>query len=140
MGDPKQSIYRFRRADMAIYAAERARVLEAGGVLARLTENRRSRAVVVDWVNAVMGALLGEVDDPTVQAPYVPILAERGDDLRRPGRGLDGRVVGRARLGGAPHRGRRRGGHLPGRGRGGLAGAGARRRDPAGARCGTWPC
>ncbi len=55
------------------------------GVLARLTENRRSRSVVVDWVNAVMGALLGEVDDPTVQAPYVPILAERGDEVAGPG-------------------------------------------------------
>ena len=85
MGDPKQSIYRFRRADMAIYASERARVVEAGGVLARLTENRRSRSVVVDWVNTVMGALLGEVDDPTLQAPYVPILAERADDLAGPG-------------------------------------------------------
>ena len=54
-------------------------------MLARLTENRRSRAVVVDWVNAVMGALLGEGDDPAVQPPYVPILAERHDDLAGPG-------------------------------------------------------
>ena len=58
VGDPKQSIYRFRRADMAVYAAERRRVEHAGGELPALTENRRSRSVVVEWVNAVIGGVI----------------------------------------------------------------------------------
>jgi len=85
VGDPKQSIYRFRRADMAIYAAERARVERAGGLLPALTANRRSRAVVVDWVNAVVGSLIAETPDPSLQPPYVPISAERTTDLAGPG-------------------------------------------------------
>ncbi len=85
VGDPKQSIYRFRRADMAIYAAERARVEDAGGLLPALTANRRSRAVVVGWVNTVVGALMSQITDPSLQPPYVPISAERTTELAGPG-------------------------------------------------------
>ena len=85
VGDPKQSIYRFRRADMAAYASERGRVAAEGGLLPTLTENRRSRDVVVGWVNAVVGALIAATDDPAVQAPYVSIVAERTDTLAGPG-------------------------------------------------------
>jgi ATP-dependent exoDNAse (exonuclease V) beta subunit len=85
VGDPKQSIYRFRRADMEVYAAERARVHEQGGLLVSLTENRRSRRVIVDWVNDVVGGLIAEIDDPALQPPYAPIAAERTVDLAGPG-------------------------------------------------------
>ena len=85
VGDPKQSIYRFRRADMAVYAAERARVSAQGGLLPALTGNRRSRSVVIDWVNAVVGAVFSETADPTLQPPYVPIAAERTLELAGPG-------------------------------------------------------
>ncbi|HET6692201.1 MAG TPA: UvrD-helicase domain-containing protein, partial [Miltoncostaeaceae bacterium] len=90
VGDPKQSIYRFRRADMAVYAAERARVEGAGGELPLLTENRRSRAVIVDWVNRVVGAVIGDEPDPAIGPPYVPIVAERDGALAGPGVGWMG--------------------------------------------------
>ncbi|WP_217914039.1 UvrD-helicase domain-containing protein [Miltoncostaea marina] len=85
VGDPKQSIYRFRRADMAAYADERRRVREGGGLLPALTENRRSRSVIVDWVNAVVGRVIEETGDPALQPPYVPIAAERDVELTGPG-------------------------------------------------------
>ncbi len=85
VGDPKQSIYRFRRADMAVYAAERRRVAEGGGLLPSLTGNRRSRAVVVEWVNTVIGALIDAETDAALQPAYVPISAERDVDLAGPG-------------------------------------------------------
>ena len=85
VGDPKQSIYRFRRADMAIYAAERARIEEAGGELPELTENRRSRTVVIEWVNEVLGRLIGETTDPSLQPPYLAITGERAERLAGPG-------------------------------------------------------
>ena len=47
VGDPKQSIYRFRRADMAIYASTRERVAVAGGETIDLALNRRSQPGVL---------------------------------------------------------------------------------------------
>jgi ATP-dependent helicase/nuclease subunit A len=85
VGDPKQSIYRFRRADMAIYAQERTRIEEAGGVFPELTENRRSRTVVIDWVNEVVGRVIAETTDPSLQPPYAAIVGERTRDLAGPG-------------------------------------------------------
>ena len=41
VGDPKQSIYRFRRADISIYNEVKARIRECGAVL-KLTSNFRS--------------------------------------------------------------------------------------------------
>jgi ATP-dependent helicase/nuclease subunit A len=58
VGDPKQSIYRFRRADMAIYDSVRLGPL-AGGE-ARLLQNFRSVAGVLDFANTVFNQVLVE--------------------------------------------------------------------------------
>jgi len=60
VGDPKQSIYRFRGADVRRYEAARAAV--AGGEPTRLVANFRSVPGVIAWVNAVFGPLLGGSD------------------------------------------------------------------------------
>lgn len=85
VGDPKQSIYRFRRADMAVYAAEEAAVRAQGGLLPTLSTNRRTRDVILDWVNGVFAALIGEGADPTLQPRYAPVEADRSVDLEGPG-------------------------------------------------------
>ena len=54
VGDPKQSIYRFRRADIAMYL--RAQRVLGGEV--QLTTNFRTVAPVLDWVNAVFAELI----------------------------------------------------------------------------------
>jgi len=51
VGDPKQSIYRFRRADVAIYEATKDRILANGGKVEILTENFRTVGGLVEWVN-----------------------------------------------------------------------------------------
>ncbi len=51
VGDPKQSIYRFRRADVAIYEATKERILANGGKVEVLTENFRTVGGLVEWVN-----------------------------------------------------------------------------------------
>jgi len=51
VGDPKQSIYRFRRADIAVYDALRHGPL--GGSGAELVQNFRSVAGILGWVNGV---------------------------------------------------------------------------------------
>ncbi|MCF8783466.1 UvrD-helicase domain-containing protein [Rhodococcus ruber] len=67
VGDPKQSIYRFRRADIATYMAARD---EADQVVS-LTTNFRSTRPVLDWVNDVFGRLI--VSDGHLQPGYTPL-------------------------------------------------------------------
>ena len=52
VGDPKQSIYRFRRADIETYGAVRDRLEKTGRVL-NLTANFRSTGRLCGWVNGV---------------------------------------------------------------------------------------
>ena len=55
VGDPKQSLYRFRRADIVTYTAVRDIIAAHGDVLA-LTTNFRSRGDLVGWANDVFTA------------------------------------------------------------------------------------
>jgi len=68
VGDPRQSIYRFRRADVVLYRRLRDRF---AGHLARLTSNHRSLTPVLAWVNAVFPAL-GGTDGEDGFAPLQP--------------------------------------------------------------------
>ena len=72
VGDPKQSIYRFRRADIAMYL--RAQQMLGGEVA--LTTNFRTVAPILHWVNAVFGRAI--VHDPEKQPHYQPLAAHRG--------------------------------------------------------------
>lgn len=69
VGDPKQSIYRFRRADIASYMAARDATDTADVV--RLTTNFRSTKPVLNWVNSVFGSLV--VPNAYVQPDYTPL-------------------------------------------------------------------
>jgi len=51
VGDPKQSIYRFRRADIAVYDEFKGGPLR--GEVLRIAQNFRSLTGVLDWVNGV---------------------------------------------------------------------------------------
>src|SRR5581483_5879292 len=76
VGDPKQSIYRFRRADISTFLAAKALLGPAGGGPVQLTANFRTVRPVIDWVNATFGALFGEpVPDglPPSQADYTAL-------------------------------------------------------------------
>ncbi len=84
VGDPKQSIYRFRRADMAIYASTRERVAVAGGETIDLALNRRSQPGVLTWVNEVFQRVIGPGLDIEVQPPYRPLYPHRHDTLEGP--------------------------------------------------------
>jgi ATP-dependent exoDNAse (exonuclease V) beta subunit len=69
VGDPKQSIYRFRRADIDVFTKMRKSVVHQP---LQLTTNFRSQPGIVDWVNAVFGAMLGEGE-----SGYEPLVAYR---------------------------------------------------------------
>lgn len=60
VGDPKQSIYRFRRADPHIFQRySRAWAGNAGeGRVVRLADNFRSREAILDFVNGLFGVIM----------------------------------------------------------------------------------
>ena len=65
VGDPKQSIYRFRRAESRVFDAARQAVERGfGGTLLACDRTRRNAPVIVDAINAVFGAATkaGEFD------------------------------------------------------------------------------
>jgi ATP-dependent helicase/nuclease subunit A len=73
VGDPKQSIYRFRRADIAVYDAVRHGPLAGGD--AQLVQNFRSVKGILDFANMVFDQVL--VEQEGVQPANTPL--EVGD-------------------------------------------------------------
>ncbi|MCL2525277.1 MAG: UvrD-helicase domain-containing protein, partial [Betaproteobacteria bacterium] len=82
VGDPMQSIYRFRKADVGLFLRVRA-----GGIgdirleHLRLFRNNRSCPAIVDWVNAVFPAIFPAADAPETGAVrYAPATATRPEE------------------------------------------------------------
>ena len=80
VGDPKQSIYRFRRADISVFLAARERFGGDGGEgLVSLSTNFRSGTPLIDQVNHIFAELMGEgaggPDDPDIPVPSQPAYA-----------------------------------------------------------------
>jgi len=71
VGDPKQSIYRFRRADLETYGFVRERMGLVGAVL-RLTRNFRSTGPIERFVNGYTGEVFPE-EATRYQAPFAPM-------------------------------------------------------------------
>jgi ATP-dependent helicase/nuclease subunit A len=77
VGDPKQSIYRFRDADISIFQRVRKLVSGQGEVLT-ISQNFRTLPGVVDWVNGAFADIIGGVDEE-LRPAYSPIHAWRSD-------------------------------------------------------------
>jgi len=73
VGDPKQSIYRFRHADLSALRKVRWQV---GGDPVYLTKTRRTHDGVVDWINALFGDWMGR-EERASQPAFVDLVAER---------------------------------------------------------------
>ncbi|MDD5630244.1 MAG: UvrD-helicase domain-containing protein, partial [Elusimicrobia bacterium] len=72
VGDPKQSIYRFRGADIAAYQGITGHLLQDGGaLLCELRTNFRSTAAVLAPVNAVFPKLMRRKEGS--QPDYIPV-------------------------------------------------------------------
>ncbi len=98
VGDPKQSIYRFRRADISVFLAAAERFGAMGGGTIELTANFRTAAPVIDWVNTTFGRLIDVADEIDLPAPSQPRYAAL-DAVR--GAPPSGPPV--ARIGALPH-------------------------------------
>lgn len=85
VGDPKQSIYRFRRASIETYLLSQSWV----GDTVKLTTNFRTVGHVLDWVNAVFGSVIQY--EPEAQPSYEALDTHRAE----PGEGPAVVVLGR---------------------------------------------
>jgi ATP-dependent helicase/nuclease subunit A len=74
VGDPKQSIYRFRRADITTYLDVRKRIEESGGEVVQLSTNFRSAPEICTFVNDAFRTLFTQDDvESGRQAPHVDL-------------------------------------------------------------------
>jgi ATP-dependent exoDNAse (exonuclease V) beta subunit len=71
VGDPKQSIYRFRRANIATYLTAQSLL----GETVNLTTNFRTVSPILDWINTVFGTLIIAQED--AQPTYHPLAPHR---------------------------------------------------------------
>jgi ATP-dependent helicase/nuclease subunit A len=78
VGDPKQSIYRFRRADMMLYQQVKRR-FESFGAVVELTSNFRSRKPVEEFVNQTFEQRFA-ADSDEVQARFAPMRVQPTSD------------------------------------------------------------
>jgi ATP-dependent helicase/nuclease subunit A len=83
VGDPKQAIYRFRRADLGIYQQVKDQLAARGADCLKLTTSFRSVPSIQRAVNKAFRPLMTG-DRDTLQAAYVPLSAFRGERADQP--------------------------------------------------------
>ncbi|HUH88075.1 MAG TPA: UvrD-helicase domain-containing protein, partial [Pusillimonas sp.] len=89
VGDPMQSVYRFRKAEVGLFLSVRDHGLGQIPLNSlQLTDNFRSQANIVNWVNSMFGPLFPKVADPgmgaipyTASEPYHAAVPEVGVEL-----------------------------------------------------------
>src|SRR5437867_1983722 len=76
VGDPKQSIYRFRRARVTVFFRMLQRILDEGGRLEHLQDNYRSAAPIAEFANRLSQVMMdgagkaGPIRGPDVDLSY----------------------------------------------------------------------
>ena len=70
VGDPKQSIYAFRGADVSIFEKTRNKIVENAGLAISLRENFRSLSTIIAFVNYFFHSLMGTGNTNRFEVPY----------------------------------------------------------------------
>jgi ATP-dependent helicase/nuclease subunit A len=83
VGDPKQSIYRFRRADVGTYQDVKKLLLACGAIELQLTTSFRSAPSIQSCVNSAFLPVMVE-NDQILQAGYVPLSPYRAEAASQP--------------------------------------------------------
>ncbi|WP_437647392.1 UvrD-helicase domain-containing protein [Sorangium sp. So ce362] len=86
VGDPKQSIYRFRRAEVALYEATKARLVACGASVLYLSTSFRGAPSIQEAVNAAFAPRMqgGSGEGAASQARYVALERFRDDPVGQP--------------------------------------------------------
>jgi len=83
VGDPKQSIYKFRRADVLLYQKLRHNLIGCGVGVVQLTRSFRSVRPLQEFVNAAFAPEMNG-DETAGQASYAPLLQGEPHDAIQP--------------------------------------------------------
>jgi len=81
VGDPKQSIYRFRRADIDIYNRVKQLFKRSGGEILDLTSNFRSLPKIGMLADDVFQSVFPE-GDTEYQAKFAPLVTQRNEEKK----------------------------------------------------------
>src|SRR5262245_30176403 len=84
VGDPKQSIYRFRRADVGMYQTVKDLLVARGAACVYLTTSFRAIPPIQHLVNAAFAPVMSD-DRDALQAGYVPLARHREAIAGQPG-------------------------------------------------------
>jgi ATP-dependent helicase/nuclease subunit A len=83
VGDPKQAVYRFRRADVGVYQHVKGLLDKHGALCLNLTTSFRGRPSIQNFVNAVFEPVM-KGDTATLQTSYVPLSPYREEGTEQP--------------------------------------------------------
>ncbi len=86
VGDAKQSIYRFRGADVTVFREERERIKRDGGKQVDLDTSYRAHEQLLAGLNDLLRPVLGDEADPT--RPWVEPFSRLKPHRARAGRGI----------------------------------------------------
>lgn len=77
VGDMRQSIYKFRRADVTVFREEQARILAQNGLLIDLDMTYRSHKELLEAMGDLLSDVIGTEEDPNRDyfIPYSPLEA-----------------------------------------------------------------
>ena len=84
VGDSKQSIYRFRSADVTVFRQVQSDIKSSGGELIDLDLTFRAHKHLLDSLNTLLAPILCETDDPArpYAVPFAPLKAYRPKPVR----------------------------------------------------------
>lgn len=89
VGDSRQSIYRFRGADVTVFRDVRVKTEHEGGLVNELSESHRTHPGLMCATDAILGSIMGDQEDPAkpFHVPFTKMVAMREEvhsNLRRP--------------------------------------------------------
>ncbi|MCR4601317.1 MAG: UvrD-helicase domain-containing protein [Clostridia bacterium] len=82
VGDPKQSIYRFRSADVTSFLKVKGLFTNNGGSVLSLSRNFRSTSVLCDYFNRVFTGMLPEETADQSRFEEIPVPEAKDDEFR----------------------------------------------------------
>ena len=79
VGDARQSIYRFRRADVTVFRSIQQRVKAQGGLVINLDQTYRAHEPLLVAAGDLLGEIMGTAEDPSrpYYVPFSPLRAYR---------------------------------------------------------------